>query len=203
MQDLDLKKTYKTLYAPSKNFETITVPELTFLMVDGHGNPNTAPAYVQAVEALYSVAYTLKFALKKAVDQNYSMMPLEGLWWVPDMQDFSVTHKDAWNWTMMLLQPLEVTPDLFQQACAEAGKKKDLPALPKMRLKTYHEGLAAQVLYFGAYADEGPTIARLHEFIHAQGGTLSGKHHEIYLGDPRKTAPEKLKTIIRQPYKMT
>ena len=202
MEDLDLKKTLKHLYAPSKNFETVTVPEMTFLMVDGQGNPNDSPVYAQAVEALYSVAYTLKFALKKEVEKNYAVMPLEGLWWVPDMREFSTEDKDAWYWTMMILQPPEVTPERFQRACAEAGKKKDLPALPKMRLEPYTEGLAAQILYFGAYADEGPTIARLHAYIHAQGGTLSGKHHEIYLGDPRKTAPEKLKTVIRQAYKL-
>ena len=202
MEDIDLKKTLKPLYAPSKNFETVTVPEMTFLMVDGQGNPNHSPEYAQAVEALYSVAYTIKFALKKEIEKNYAVMPLEGLWWVPDMREFSTENKDAWYWTMMILQPSEVTPDRFHHACAEAGKKKDLPALPKMRLEPYHEGLSAQVLYFGAYADEGPTIARLHEFIHAQGGTLSGKHHEIYLGDPRKTAPEKLKTVIRQAYVM-
>jgi hypothetical protein len=202
MEDLDLKKIYKTLYAPSKKFETVTVPEMTFLMVDGQGNPNTALAYAQAVEALYAVAYTLKFKLKKEVEKNYTVMPLEGLWWVPDMRDFTDTDKDAWYWTMMILHPPEVTPERFQQACAEAGKKKDLPALPKLRLEPYHEGRAAQILYFGPYADEGPTIARLHEFIHEQGGTLTGKHHEIYLGDPRKTEPEKLKTVIRQAYVM-
>ncbi|MCB9134597.1 MAG: GyrI-like domain-containing protein [Anaerolineales bacterium] len=202
MEDLDLKKTYKFLYAPSKKFETVTVPELSFLMVDGQGNPNTALAYTQAVEALYSVAYTLKFTLKKEVEKNYAVMPLEGLWWVPDMREFSIENKDAWYWTMMIMQPPEVTVEGFQRACTEAGKKKDLPALPKMRFEPYHEGVSAQILYFGAYADEGPTIARLHEFIHAQGGTLTGKHHEIYLGDPRKTVPEKLKTVIRQPYKL-
>lgn len=202
METLDLKKTYKSFYAPSKKFETVTVPELRFLMVDGQGNPNTALAYTQAVEALYAVAYTLKFTLKKEAEKNYTVMPLEGLWWVPDMHEFSIEHKEAWYWTMMIMQPPEVTYEGFQRVCAEAGRKKDLPALPKMRFEPYHEGLAAQILYFGAYADEGPTIAALHAFIQAQGGTLTGKHHEIYLGDPRKTAPEKLKTVIRQPYKL-
>ncbi len=202
MEDIDLKKTLKPLYSPAaKTFETVEVPDMQFLMVDGHGNPNTAPAYTQAIEALYTVAYTLKFTLKKEFEKNYAVMPLEGLWWVPDMREFTAENKDAWDWTAMILQPPEVTPERFQDACAEAEKKKDLPALPKMRLEAYSEGLAAQILYFGPYADEGPTIQRLHAHIHEQGGTLHGKHHEIYLGDPRRADPAKLKTIIRQPYK--
>ena len=202
MEDIDLKKTLKPLYSPSaKTFETVEVPDMQFLMVDGHGNPNGL-VYQQAVEALYAVAFPLKFALKKAIDKNYSVMPLEGLWWVPDMREFTATNKDAWLWTAMILQPPEVTQDLFESVRADAGKK-DLPALTGMRLDTYAEGLAAQILYFGPYADEGPTIQRLHAHIHEQGGTLHGKHHEIYLGDPRRADPAKLKTIIRQPYKLS
>lgn len=203
MQTIDLKKDLKHLYAPSsKNITEVDVPPMNFLMVDGQGNPNTALAYKQAVEALYSVAYTLKFALKKEAGKNYTVMPLEGLWWVPDMSQFTMEDKEAWLWTAMVLQPSDVTPEIFTYACTDAGKKKDLPALAKMRLESFHEGLSAQIMYFGPYAAEGPTIARIHAHIHQQSNTLTGKHHEIYLSDPRRTEPAKLKTIIRQPYKL-
>jgi hypothetical protein len=167
-------------------------------MVDGHGNPNTSPAYQAALEALYSLAYTIKFALKpKGID--FVVGPSEGLWWMEDMREFSVETKDRWDWTMMIMQPDEVTQEVLEQAKIQAAKKKELPALSGLRLETYHEGLAVQILYYGAYSDEGPTIARMHAFIHEQGFEMNGKHHEIYLGDPRRNPPEKLKTVIRQP----
>jgi hypothetical protein len=199
MAKVDLKKELKELYNPSaKAFSIVDVPPMSFLMVDGHGDPNTSPAYQQAMEALYSVAYAAKFALKpQGID--YAVMPLEGLWWMEDMAEFSLEAKDRWDWTMMIAQPEWVTAELVERVRGQVARKKDLPALPALRLETYHEGLAAQILYFGAYADEGPTIARLHAFIEAQGYERSGKHHEVYLGDPRRTPPEKLKTVIRQP----
>ena len=198
---VDLKKELKQFYGPAgKNFTLVEVPAMNFLQIDGQGNPNTAQAYREAVQALYGLAYHLKFSLKKSpAGTDYTVMPLEGLWWADNMSQFASLSKDSWKWTMMILQPEAITPTMFAEAIAEMGKKKDLPALPLARLEPYHEGLAGQVLYTGAYADEGPTIARLHDFIHEQGYQLRGKHHEIYLGDPRKTAPEKLKTIIRQP----
>jgi len=203
MQDIDLKKELKHLYAPSsKAVVEVEIPDMAYLMVDGQGNPNTALAYQQAIEALYSVAYTIKFALKKESGKNYAVMPLEGLWWIPNMAEFSIENKDAWYWTMMIMQPPEVTAEIFERACADAAKKKDLPALPNMRLETYREGLSAQIMHLGPYADEAPTIANIHQFITEQGGEPAGKHHEIYLGDPRRTAPEKLRTVIRQPYKI-
>jgi len=200
MQTLDLKKNLKPLYQPSaRDFSLISIPPMNFLMIDGSGNPNTAPEYAEAVNALYSVAYTLKFKIKKELAIDYPVMPLEGLWWMDDMRLFTAATKDEWKWTMMILQPDPITPALVAAAAAEAARKKDLPALPRLRLERYDEGRAAQILYFGPYADEGPTIQRLHAFIHIQGGELHGKHHEIYLGDPRRTAPEKLRTVIRQP----
>lgn len=202
MKKIDLKKVLKDLYQPSaKNITTVDVPSLTYLMIDGKGNPNTALEYREAVEALFATAYTLKFMIKKsALALDYVVMPLQGLWWTPDMADFSVENKDAWLWTMMILQPEEVDQALFEEGVNQTAKKKELPALPKLRLESFQEGTAAQILYTGAYADEGPTIQKIHAFIKENGHQLHGKHHEIYLSDPRRTAPEKLKTVIRQPY---
>jgi hypothetical protein len=199
MDKRDFKKELKQLYQPSaKEFSVVDVPPLNFLMIDGHGNPNTSSDYTAALESLYSLAYTIKFALKtKGID--FVVGPSEGLWWMEDMNQFSQDNKDRWDWTMMIVQPEEVTQEVFEDAKIQVTKKKDLPALPGLRLETYHEGLSVQILYYGSYSDEGPTIARMHTFIHESGYELRGKHHEIYLGDPRRTAPEKLKTIIRQP----
>lgn len=203
MTKLDLKKEYKQLYQPSaKQAAVVEVPAFNYLMVDGRGDPNTAPAYVAAVEALYAVAYALKFKIKKGqAGLDYGVMPLEGLWWVDDMRQFSVKDKAAWQWTMMILQPQFVTAQLFAETVGEVGKKKDLPALSRLRFELYREGQAAQIMHIGPYADEEPTVAKLHDFIHARGGERRGKHHEIYLKDPRKTAPGKLLTVIRQPFR--
>ena len=200
MQTLDLKKELKLLYAalPGKCM-LVDVPPLNFLMIDGAGNPNTAPAYAEAVQALYTLAYTLKFSLKKAGIADYPVMASEGLWWMEDMTQFSVERKDDWLWTMMIMQPEVVTPQAFAAARAEAEKKKPNPALARVRLERYAEGLSAQIMHIGPYAAEAPTIQHLHAFIAESGYALRGKHHEIYLGDPRRSEPAKLKTIIRQP----
>jgi hypothetical protein len=199
MAKIDLKQLYPQLYAPSaKDFSYITVPPFNFLMIDGAGNPNTAPAYTEAVEALYAVAYSLRFTLKRQ-GIDYGVMPLEGLWWADDPAVFAAGERDAWRWTMMILQPEWVTPALVEAAVAASAAKKALPALSKLRCETYTEGDAIQIMYRGAYADEGPVLARMHAAIAAAGQRLTGKHHEIYLGDPRKTAPANLKTILRQP----
>ncbi|HLF25350.1 MAG TPA: GyrI-like domain-containing protein [Anaerolineae bacterium] len=201
MTKIDFKKELKQLYNPSpKQVVAVDVPPLNFLMIDGAGDPNTARAYPQALAALYSASYTLKFMLKKgkaAID--YGVMPLEGLWWAPDMAQFSIADKGAWLWTAMIMQPDFVTEAQVREAVEQAAKKRELPALSQIRLERYHEGLAAQIMYIGPYAAEGPTIAGIHRFIEESGHQLRGKHHEIYLSDPRRTAPEKLKTVIRQP----
>ena len=200
MEKIDLKKSLKYLYAPSaKAFSLVDVPAMNFIMIDGHGNPNTSEEYAQSLQALYTAAYTLKFKIKKELSVDYPVMASEGLWWTEDMRDFSVARKEDWNWTMMIMQPEIVTPQLFTLAVEEAIKKKGESSLKKLRLECYPEGLATQILYFGAYADEGLTIARLHQFIDESGYVRYGKHHEIYLSDPRRTAPEKLRTVIRQP----
>lgn len=179
--------------------QLVDVPKASFLMVDGAGDPNTAAEYAEAIEALYSVSYTLKFKLKKEIGLDYHVMPLEGLWWAADMQAFFSGRKDEWFWTMMIAQPESVTTAIVEQAMQQVRTKRDVPALSRIRLAMFAEGRVAQILHVGPYSAEGPTIARLHEFIRTQGYELSGKHHEIYLGDPRRSAPEKWRTIVRQP----
>lgn len=200
MSKLDYKKDLKHLYTPSaKEFTIIDVPPMNFLMADGQGDPNDNPAYQEVIEALYAMAYVIKFALKKQGVVEYSVPPLEGLWWADDMDAFTSGDKNRWQWTLMIMQPEAVTVEIVEQLRLEITRKKALPALERLRFENYTEGLSAQILYIGAYADEGPTIARMHDFIGEKGYQRAGKHHEIYLGDPRRTAPEKLKTVLRQP----
>jgi hypothetical protein len=199
---IDYKVEYKSLYAPSaKTVSMVEVPPMNFLMIDGAGNPNHAPEYGEAVNALYAVAYAIKFAVKKQLGTDYTVMPLEGLWWAEDMDTFITRAKEEWQWTMMVMQPDIVTSEIVQRCIEETAKKKDLPALPKLRFALYEEGSAAQILYVGSYDDETETIANLHRTIEEKGYALHGKHHEIYLNDPRRVAPEKLKTVIRQPFR--
>jgi hypothetical protein len=202
MPTIDYKKELKQLYAPSaKEPALVDVPPLHFLMIDGQGDPNTSREYVAAVEALYALAYALKFMVKRGpTDVDFVVMPLEGLWWGEGIDWYDASQKKNRQWTAMIMQPEQVTAELFERALAETRKKKPALPLDRVRFERYDEGLAAQIMYFGPYADEGPTIAQLHGFIAQQGHTLRGKHHEIYLGDPRKTAPEKLRTVIRQPF---
>jgi hypothetical protein len=202
MNKIDLKKEWKELYRPSaRQVSMVDVPPFNYLMIDGRGDPNITQAYKDAVETLYTVAYTLKFMLKKGeIGQDYVVMPLQGLWWVENMADFSAERKGDWEWTMMILQPPPVTEGMVAEAVAQAAKKKNPPALDKVRLESLHEGSAAQIMHIGPYADEAPNIAKIHQFIIENGAQLRGKHHEIYLSDPRRAAPEKLKTIIRQPF---
>jgi hypothetical protein len=191
------------LYRATTTPQLVQVPALTFLCLDGHGDPNTSPAYAAAVQALYSVSYAAKFAVKKAGGPDFKVSPLEGLWWAEEMSTFRAGDKSDWDWTMMIRQPDTVTGDLFAHVVDEVAAKKSMPAAKELRLISFEEGAAAQVLHVGPYATEAPTIARLHEFIREQGLTFDSnrhKHHEIYLGDPRRSAPEKLRTIIRQPY---
>jgi hypothetical protein len=194
-----IEQAVRQLYRAQRAPELVEVPAFSFLMIDGHGDPNGSGRYRDAVQALYAVSYTLKFVLKRAGGTNYKVAPLEGLWWVGDMAGFSIEDKSAWDWTAMIRQPLEVTPELVEDATREVAEKKQLPAARELRLERFAEGCAAQILHIGRYADERPTIERLHAFIAEQGRARRGKHHEIYLSDPRRTAPDRLKTIIRQP----
>ncbi len=199
MTKLDWKKDFKALYFPPAKPVMVDIPPMNFLMIDGHGDPNNNPQYQAAIEALYSLSYTLRFAIKKAEGVDYAVYPSEGLWWVQDMTDFSIERKENWDWTMMIAQPEPVTAEWVERARAEALKKKGQPAIQHVRFDTYAEGPCAQVMHSGPFSAEGPVVAGLHAFIAAQGLTLRGKHHEIYLSDFRRTAPEKLKTVIRQP----
>lgn len=201
MKTLDWKKELKHLYQPStKEVVAVDVPAMNFLMMEGKGDPNTAQEYADAVEALFSVAYTLKFMVKKGVLAiDYGVMPLEGLWWAEDMSKFSTEDKSNWLWTMMIAQPPFVTPAMVEAAIAEVKRKKNPVALDRLRFEEFSEGPSAQIMHIGPFSEEGPNIAKVHDFIAASGSCLRGKHHEIYLSDIRKASPSKWKTVIRQP----
>lgn len=203
MVKIDLKKEMKQLYSPSaKEVSVVEVPPMPYLMIDGAGDPNTSQDYMASIEALYSVSYALKFMAKKsATPIDYVVMPLEGLWWADEMAEFSLENKEAWKWTSMIMQPSSVTESMVIQVLEHVEKKKGLSGLSRIRFEKYDEGLSAQIMHIGPYAAETSTVRKLHKFIEDNGYSLRGKHHEIYLSDPRKTAPEKLKTIIRQPIK--
>lgn len=197
---IDLKKTMKALYqASAKEPVVVEVPTQRYLMVDGEGDPNTAPAYAEAVEALFSVAYTAKFMVKKGPQAlDYGVMPLESLWWADDPSAFRTGDKARWKWTAMILQPDFVSAELMVKAIDEVRHKKKLPGVDRLRLENLTEGRCAQILHVGPFSEEGPTIERLHAFITAR-SALRGQHHEIYLSDIRRTPPAKWKTLIRQP----
>lgn len=200
MKKVDLKKELKHLYLPSaREVSEVHVPTMNYLMIDGVGDPNNSPAFGEAVEALFAVAYTIKFMTKKgelAID--YGVMPLEGLWWTDDMSRFSIDDKSHWKWTLMIMQPDFVSADMVAEAKTEASRKKGLPAIPRLYFDAFTENRCAQILHIGPFSEEGPSIEKVHNFITSR-GDLTGKHHEIYLSDIRKAAPEKWKTVIRQP----
>lgn len=202
MTKTDFKKEWKHLYNPPKTkFTVIDVPNLQFLMVDGHGDPNTAQEYQDALEALYGVAYKMKFTSKEDLERDYVVPPLEGLWWAEDMAAFSTDrNKSQWDWTMMIMTPEWITAEMFVDAIEQVREAKNPVALDKVRLEHYHEGLSVQIMHIGSFDDEGPVLAEMHsEFIPGNGYIENGKHHEIYLSDFRKVSPEKLKTVLRQP----
>jgi hypothetical protein len=202
MQTVDLKKQLKPLFgAPAASPIVVDVPAMKYLMIDGEGDPNTSPQFAAAVGALYSVAYTLKFSLKKAPEPiDFPVMPLEGLWWADDMSAFRMADRDAWKWTLMIVLPGVVTAAMVKRAVAVAEARRPNPEFAHVRLERFKEGRAAQLMHIGPYNTEGANIQRLHDFIAAGGGRPAGKHHEIYLSDMRRTPPEKLKTIIRQSF---
>jgi hypothetical protein len=203
-EKLDLRKKLKQLYAPSaKEVVEVEVPEMRFLMIDGEGDPNTSAAYGEAVAALYAVSYALKFAVKEEVGVDYGVVPLEGLYRTDGRQgSFEEMQKDknAWKWTLMIMQPEWVDGERYERALASVERKKDLPGLRRIRFEALREGRAAQVMHVGPFSEEGPTVERVDRFIKERGGRMRGRHHEIYLSDPRRTAPERLKTVIRHPF---
>ncbi len=198
MEKLDLRKEHKVLYNAKAKPSVVEVPDLNYLMIDGQGDPNTSEEFMEAMEALYGASYNLKFTFKKERELDWTVMALEGLWWAEDMRDFIELNKANWKWTMMIMQPGFVREKDLLDAKKRLEEKKGNPAIAKLRLERYNEGLSAQVMHIGPYSTEGPVIKGLHEFIASQGGSLSGKHHEIYMSDPRKVPEDRWKTIIRQ-----
>ncbi|QYK51315.1 MAG: GyrI-like domain-containing protein [Anaerolineales bacterium] len=209
MKKLDLKKEYKHLYNPSaKQVSLVSVPRFNFIMIDGQIPPNIkvddAPDYQNAVEALYSLSYTIKFICKKRKTDpvDYAVMPLEGLWWSKSSnKEFTPSRKDTWYFTAMIMQPAPVTKAIFAEGVEAVRAKKNPAMLDAARFEAFAEGKAVQVMHLGPYADEPATIARMVAFSEEHGLKPNGKHHEIYLGDPRRTAPAKLKTVLRHPVK--
>ena len=200
MEKIDYKKELKHRYRSSaKKVEVVEVPKMNFLMIDGDGGPNH-PTFQNAIEVLFPLSYTLKFMIKKSdIGIDYGVLPLEGLWWADDMSSFIKDKKDDWMWTLMIMQPELVKKEMVVKAIEEVRKKKDPVALPLVRFESFSEGEAAQIMHIGPFSEEGPTVEKVHTFIEISSKQLSGKHHEIYLSDIRRAAPEKWKTIIRQP----
>lgn len=201
MGKIDFKKELKHLYSPSaKKVEIVEVPQMNFLMVDGEGDPNTSRSFSDAIEALYPVSYTLKFMVKKGeMHIDYGVLPLEALWWSDDMSAFRTGNKEAWKWTVMVMQPDFITKEMIDEAIVAMERKKMPVALPLVRFESFKEGKAAQILHIGPFSEEGPTVEKVHRFIEENGSCRVGKHHEIYLSDIRRAEPEKWKTIVRQP----
>jgi hypothetical protein len=203
MSKIDLRKEHKSLYntgVKALQPHMVHAPPIQYLMVDGQGDPNTSEQFQQAVSALYPVAYGVKFACKEQ-GRDFGVMPLEGLWWSDPPEAFASTAKADWFWTVMIMQPGFVTQAMVGDALNQAVEKGKIEAgvAAGLRLETLEEADAGQILHIGPYADEAPTIKTMHEFIETAGFRLRGKHHEIYMSDPRRVAPEKMKTIIRHP----
>jgi hypothetical protein len=198
---IDLRKELKQIYTPSaKEPELIQVPKFNFLMIDGEGAPES-PQFHEAIQAIYSTAYTMKFTFKFEKKINFPVMALEGLWWVKQGTPFQIGKRDDWCWTLMILQPRVVTKTTLTRAIRKIKQKKEIPALEKIRLEPFTEGLSVQMLHIGPYADEPVTMQRIEDFSLERGLTASGKHHEIYMSDPRRVKPEKMKTILRHAVK--
>ncbi|MFC0007792.1 GyrI-like domain-containing protein [Micromonospora siamensis] len=198
---IDFKRALDAYRAQQGRFRVVDVPDMNYLMIDGHGDPNTSPAFGEAVQTLYPVAYKLKFASKRDLGRDYVVPPLEGLWWAEDMSSFtSVRDKSRWDWTLMLMVPEWVSPALFT-AAIEKVQAKDAPArLPDVRLEALSEGRCVQTLHVGSFDDEADVLSHLHhEVIPGLGFRMVGVHHEIYLSDFRRVAPERQRTILRQP----
>ncbi|HBF37286.1 MAG TPA: hypothetical protein DDW50_08185 [Firmicutes bacterium] len=201
---LDLKHEFKRYYHPAAGApEIVDIPGFQFLMIDGLGMDFENGDSQNAIQALFAVSFKVKFLARKAQGTDYVVMPLEGLWWADDPNDFIKDNRERWCWTYMILQPEWITADLIHTAIQEVKKSKANPLVEHLRLENYHEGLSSQIMHIGPFAGEHPNIMKIHQLIAENGGSFDGKtekHHEIYLSDFRKTAPEKLKTVLRQPF---
>jgi len=196
------QETKRFLSPSSTEAEIVEIPEMNFIMIDGKGNPGSSGEFQNAMGALYSVYFTLMpLARKEKPKIKFTFQPSEGLYWFDDNSEFQIEKMEGLNWTLMMMVPDEITKELLEKAVEQVKTKKQNPALSKVRLDKLNEGKSAQIMHIGPYSAEGPTIEKLHETIKKKGFILRGKHHEIYLGNPQTTAPEKLKTIIRQPFK--
>lgn len=205
LDKIDLKQEYRFLYGPSsKMVELVTVPKLGFIMVDGEigrgETPETSAGFSEAMMALYGLSYTLKFMSKLRADNpiDYTVMPIEGLWWSAT-DEMAFTPEGPWNWTLMMMQPAHIDQAMFLEALKEVKNKKSSATLDRVRFAPFDEGLCIQIMHIGPYATEPQTIKRMDDFAAANGYRYRGKHHEIYLGDPRRTKPEKLRTVLRRP----
>lgn len=200
MENIDFKREFSGLYQQTdQEVSLVDIPELNYLMIDGQGDPNTSPEYTAAIETLYPFSYAIRAIIKGEEEFKYVVMPLEGLWWTDDMESFDVEDKSDWQWTLMIMQPEFVTETIVERARDNVRENKDLPSLSDIRFESFNEGKSAQTLHIGPFSEEGPTVERVHEFIDSHGYSLRGRHHEIYLSDMRRTDPERLRTIIRQP----
>ncbi|MGC4747336.1 GyrI-like domain-containing protein [Micromonospora sp. DT201] len=200
-EKIDFRRTLDAYQAHRGQFRMVDVPDLQYLMVDGHGDPNTSPAFTEAIEALYPVAYKLKFASKRTLMRDYVVPPLEGLWWAEDMASFTTARdKSQWDWTLMLMVPVWIDQTMFAAAVEQTGAKHRPARLDDVRLQTLTEGRCVQTLHVGSFDEEADVLARLHqEFIPGHCLRMAGTHHEIYLSDFRKVAPDRRRTILRQP----
>ena len=197
---IDYKRELGRLYRARREPAIVDVPEMSFAMIDGRGSPTDSADYMEAIGALYGVAYTLKFMVKRSPGGlDYTVMPLETLWWTLGDSPLISADPTDWRWTAMIMQPESVTGPMVREAATAVGAKRELPAPPRLRLERYFEGPSAQVLHVGPYEEEKATIERLMAFISAVGDVPAAKHHEIYLSDPNRTARDRLRTIIRQP----
>lgn len=205
MDKFDLKKTLPEYFKVSAGkFSVVNLPKFNYFMVDGKGDPNSDPSYVQAIELLYGASFTLKFKSKNELGQDYVVPPLEGLWWAKDMKSFETRDKSKWSWTMMIMVPSHLSKSFVAQAKNAFHDKKADADVSKLRFDSLNEGLSVQTLHLGPYDAEGPILSKMHnEYMPQNNLVFNGLHHEIYLGDPRKTAPEKLKTVLRQPVRRT
>ena len=199
MKKLDLRKEFKSLLTPpAKNVVMVQVPRHQFLMIDGRGDPNISPLFQESIQALYALSFGLKFTLKKEKAVDYPVMPIEGLFSGEGVEWFKAKRQD-WRWTLMILQPSVVTRTWVERIRALTLEKGKAPAAARVRFEPFREGRSVQIMHIGPYSAEAPTIARLHDFMRSHGWIANGRHHEIYLGDPRRSAPEKLRTVVRQP----
>lgn len=201
-EKVDFKKTLDCYQARPGEFRVVDIPEMSYLMVDGQGDPNSSPAFAESLESLYPVAYTLKFASRRELGRDYVVPPLEGLWWAADMEAFTTARdKSRWEWTLLLMVPDWIDAEFVESAIAVVGDKKQRPArLDDLRLAILTEGRCVQTLHVGSFDDEAAALAQMHhEFIPGHGLALTGTHHEVYFSDVRRVAADRRRTLLRQP----